>query len=239
MIKRNVHCASLYYCSPGYFQFLTQTLDQSLPSKATLIRWQPFKSLSIGVIPEVVSYLKEIRNTLDEDSAKIILTLDEMDGRRGLMYDQARECLVGFECLAQKTTNIAINFLTVMIRGLNGKLENIIIANFATSNGITGDQESLLLPMIIRILRDINDDVVATVMDQSGVNRKAYSLFGATVEEPFFFVDGVQVFALFDYPHLFKSMRTTALEGAMELSDGKISGEIIKNAYLLDKKAST
>lgn len=97
----------------------------------------------------------------------------------------------------------------------------------------------MLLPMMIRILRDSNYDVLATVMDQSAVNRKSYSLLGATVEKPFFFVDEIQVFALFDYPYLRKSMRTTFLECAMESSDGKVSGEIIKNAYLLDKKAST
>lgn len=76
-------------------------------------------------------------------------------------------------------------------------------------------------------------------MDQSGVNRKAYSILGVTETQPFFFVDNLKVYAIFDVPHLYKSNRTTFLECAMESSDGKVSGQIVKDAYLTDKNNST
>lgn len=96
-----------------------------------------------------------------------------------------------------------------------------------------------MLPIVIRMLKDIGYQVVFSCMDQSGVNRKAYTILGVTDTQPFFFVDDVKVFAIFDVPHLFKSNRTTFLEYRMESCDGKINGSIVKDAYVADKKAST
>lgn len=232
-------CQTLYYRNPGFYQFLSQTLNNCLPTKTTLLHWQAFKSLPIGIVPEMIAYLKDINSTLDDNGKKVVLILDEMDGRRGLMYDESRDCIVGFECLVSKTKKLAKKFLTIMIRGMNRTLGNLIIANFATENGITGEQLAQMLPIVIRMLKNIGFQVVFSCMDQSAVNRKAYSLLGVNAESPFYFVDDLKVYAIFDVPHLFKSNRTTFLEYQMESCDGKILGQIVKDAYLADKRAST
>lgn len=136
--EERILCQNLYYKNPGYYAFLRQSLDGLLPSKITMLRWQPIKTLAIGIVREIISYLKAIGDSLEEIDRKIVITLDEMDGRQGLRYDSTRDCIVGFETLIKTTPNLAKKFLTVMIRGLNHKLGNIIIANYATAKGITG-----------------------------------------------------------------------------------------------------
>lgn len=96
-----------------------------------------------------------------------------------------------------------------------------------------------MLPQLIRLLRNINYNVVATNFDQSAVNRKCYSLLGVNTETPYFLVDDVKVWALFDVPHLIKSARTTFMDHSMESLDGKVSGEIIRKCYNKDKMTTT
>lgn len=133
-----IFCQSLYYRNPGYYKFLREFLCNAIPSKITMLNWQTFKSISTGVVPQIVSYLKDIGRSLNDSDRKLVLIMDEMDGRRGLQYDQRSDAIVGFESLHKKTNVLAKKFLTFMIRGLSGHLGNLIIANYATAKGITG-----------------------------------------------------------------------------------------------------
>lgn len=84
---------------------------------------------------------------------------------------------------------------------------------------------------MIRLLKSIGYSVAIINSDQSSVNRKAFSVLGVTVEQPYFFVDDIKVVALFDVPHLFKSARTTFLEKQMTTSDGVVSGVPVKKIF--------
>lgn len=59
---------------------------------------------------------------------------------------------------------------------------------------------------MIRELQAIGYTVKLVNQDQSGANRKAFTLLGATKENLFFFVGDQKVFAMFDVPHLYKSV---------------------------------
>lgn len=196
----------LYYRDPGYYKFLRESLPSSMPSKISLLKWQPVKTLKPGVIPEIMLHLKSIAASLTDEQKKVALIFDEMDGRRGLHYDQGGDKIIGFEFLHKSTNNLAKKFLTVMIRFLNGQLGNIVIANFATATGISGVELATLIQYIVRILKEINLNVVATACDQSAVNRKAYSILGVTIETPYYLVNDHKVWALYDLPHLIKSV---------------------------------
>lgn len=45
---------------------------------------------------------------------------------------------IGFEDLFGRRPKIVKKFLTVMIRGLNDKIGNLVFANYATATGIKG-----------------------------------------------------------------------------------------------------
>uniref|UniRef100_A0A336N440 CSON010607 protein n=1 Tax=Culicoides sonorensis TaxID=179676 RepID=A0A336N440_CULSO len=230
---------TLYYRDPGYYKFFRETLEASLPSKNTILKWRPLKILQTGLIRVVMAYLQHIHQSLTEEDRKVILCFDEMDGRRGLFYEEKQDRIIGFEFLTGKSNKLAKKILTLMIRGVNGKLGNIIIANYATTSGISGSELPLLIPYIIRALRDIKYEVIATTCDQSAVNRKAFSILKATPDEPYFFVDDYKVWALFDIPHLFKSARISFLERKMTSKNGNISGDLVKKAFYLHKDLAT
>lgn len=71
----------------------------------------------------------------------------------------------------------------------------------------TGDQLSILIPFLIRQLRSTGYKVLVVNSDQAAVNRKAFSLLGLTIDNPFFYVDDDKVWGMHDIPHLMKSVR--------------------------------
>lgn len=197
---------NIYFKNPGAYKFLSKMIGSGIPSSRTLIRWQLFKNFNTGIIPEIMSYLKIKCKELTEQERNVVLICDEMDGKKGLCYDSARDMMIGYEDILERSPKLAKKFMVFMLRGFTEKLGNVVIASFATEKGVDGRQLSILIPYIIRELKLIGYNVIVTNFDQSGPNRRAFSLLGVTTESPYFFVDSLKIFAMFDIPHLFKSV---------------------------------
>lgn len=73
-------------------------------------------------------------------------------------------------------------------------------------NIISGTALAKLLKRLIQLLLSIGYKVRIITCDQSAVNRKAYALLDVNVNQPFFYVNDVKIFALYDFPHLMKSV---------------------------------
>lgn len=131
-------CQSLYYKNAGAYKHIRALLDNKLPSVRTLKRWHELSDLDVGIVKHVVAHLIKKGQELKAEDKELILLFDEMDGKRSLIYDSKRDLLVGFEDLYGRRPKLVKKFLTVMVRGLNNTIGNLIIANFATANGITG-----------------------------------------------------------------------------------------------------
>lgn len=131
-------CQSLYYKNPGAYTHLRSLLDAKLPSARTLIRWHELQRFNVGVVQEVISYLVQKLPELSEDEKELVLLFDEMDGKRGLFYEEKRDMFIGFEDLFGRKPKLVKKFLTIMIRGLTDKIGNIILANYGTMKGIKG-----------------------------------------------------------------------------------------------------
>lgn len=199
-------CQNFYGKFPGAYVYLNKMLGSCLPSRRTLVRWQTFKDLNIGLIPEVMGYLKSLNEKLNIKDKNIVLTLDEMDGKKGVRYCSTRDALIGYSHLTEQKPILAKKFLVFMVRGLNNTVGNVVIASYATENGIKGNELAILIRYLIKELKVINYSVCFVNQDQSGVNRKAFDVLGATIENPYFFVDEQKVWTVFDFPHLSKSV---------------------------------
>lgn len=57
-----------------------------------------------------------------------------------------------------------------------------------------------------------------------------------TTAKPYFYFKGKQIFALFDPPHLIKSVRNILLKNDLNTIDGTISWNIIEDLYRMDCK---
>lgn len=131
-------CKNIYHKNPSAYNHLRRVLGMGLPTSRTLIRWESSKEFNVGVIPEVMSHLKDIQINLTDHDKEVALIFDEMDGKKGLRYCESRDMIVGFEQLQERTPKMAKKFVAFMIRGISGKLGNVVVATFATENGLTG-----------------------------------------------------------------------------------------------------
>lgn len=105
-------------------------------------------------------------------------------------------------------------------------------------SSLIGEQLATIITKLIRLLRDIGYNIVIVNGDQSAVNRKCYNLLGASETNPYFHVDDSKVYAIFDLPHLIKSLRETFLKHGLHTVDGKVSGEIVRQCYNASRESS-
>lgn len=138
-------CQAIYYKNSGAYIHLRSLLDRKLPSVRTLIKWNDMSSFNVGVVREVTGYLIKIKPSLEDEDRELVIGFDEMDGKRCLLYDKKRDMFIGFEEVFERRQKLAKKFLTVLVRGLSGKIGNLILANYATANGVTGNIFSTIL----------------------------------------------------------------------------------------------
>lgn len=199
-------CRNFYAKFPGAYTYLNELLGFVLPARRTIIRWQEFKELDLGVIQQVMCHLKALNEDLKDCDRDLTLIMDEMDIKKGIRYCSSREKIVGYVHEIKQAPIMAKKVLVFMIRGLNNVIGNLVIAIFSTEKGIKGDELAVMIRFIIKELAAIGYRVRFVNQDQSGVNRRAFDLLGASVEEPYFDVDSLKVWTVFDIPHLFKSV---------------------------------
>lgn len=73
---------------------------------------------------------------------------------------------------------------------------------------------------------------MATVCDLSTINLKVLKTLGATTSEPYFTVQGHEIAAVLDPPHLLKCTRNLFLKHEIECeTDLKLNERFIKGQY--------
>ena len=78
----------------------------------------------------------------------------------------------------------------------------------------------------------------AITSDQGSNNRCCYRLLGVTTSEPYFSYENKRIYALFDVPHLIKSIRNTLLKYDLLTPDGRVSWDILTQLYQWDSSQS-
>lgn len=191
--EQKAFCKNLYYKYPSAYNHLREMLGKGLPLNRTIARWENSAPLHVGLIPAVMTHLQNAAIDSEEIDREVALIFDEMDGKKGLRYCESRDIIVGFEEVQGVKPKVAKKFAAFMIRGINGKLGNVLLATFATENGLTGHSLSKLIPFIISKVKTIGYRVLVVNCDQAGVNRRAFTLLNVSADVPYFYVDGVKV----------------------------------------------
>ena len=106
-----------------------------------------------------------------------------------------------------------------------------------TGDGFGSDEIVKLIKVVLPKLKDAGADVIAVVCDEVSYNYKTFSTLGSSPTNLTFKLNGVEYFALFDWPHLIKrllyQMRTHLL-----IYNGKevvANFDDIKNTWEVDK----
>ena len=114
----------------------------------------------------------------------------------------------GFEDLGSLGHSMrpADHALVFMARGVAERWK-IPLGYFFTSGPASAKIMRPLLFQIIRKLRTAGMTVAAIVCDMGASNQDLYKQLGVSADQPIFKVDGCDVVALHDVPHLFKCIR--------------------------------
>ena len=203
-------CTTIYCMSRRFYNFLMNEIGVPLASRRSIRRWQPVKHVEVGPISESFDLLKNMLNNLKPDDRKGVLCNDEIHGRQGLVYDEASDMLVGFEDIGfgERKLKLARNFGVFIFRSLTGKF-NVVLGTFATEKGISAADLELLHKFYMDELFKIGYEPEFIVCDQASTNRKFYSNVKVTPDNPKMNLGSFTALALYDNPHLFKSVSGT------------------------------
>ncbi|CAH2086714.1 unnamed protein product [Euphydryas editha] len=83
---------------------------------------------------------------------------------------------------------------------LVGKIKQPV-AYYLSSEYVTADRLAVLIKEIILECRAAGLSIPVLVCDMDGVNRRALSMLGATVEKPSIIIDNIEIISMYDPPH--------------------------------------
>uniref|UniRef100_A0A2S2P4P3 Transposable element P transposase n=1 Tax=Schizaphis graminum TaxID=13262 RepID=A0A2S2P4P3_SCHGA len=227
---------SLFYKSPTSYNFL-RLQRVNLPSPSTVRRWIGQSKYLPGFNKLFLGHLKRKFEFKTYNDKVCSVCFDEISIKELLEYSKDFDFIEGFEDLGRlgrssKTANTALVF---MARGVYTSWK-IPIAYFLAHSAV---KHNILKTLIIDVLQELlNIDLFPKVIvcDQGTNNQSALRLLNVSVDRPFFYVGEHKVFALFDTPHLLKSIRNNFIGSNFKKGDIVISFNDIVQTYNIDKK---
>ena len=219
-------CIYLRHLSGSAYDFLRETGCVALPSKRTLRDYTYYISAGIGFSDDVDKQLMNVADLREERNRNVLVVLDEVHIKEGLVYDKHQGSLIGFSNLGEINNHLlklenalngedmpqqlASSMIVLMIRGLFQKL-NFPYAQFAVSK-LSGDL--LMDPVWEAIFRleKIGFRVLAITCDGASTNRRFWKLHSNDT-----FVNKIQnvyspdrhIYLFSDPPHILKTVRNS------------------------------
>lgn len=230
---------SLYYKSPSAYKYLRQN-GIILPGECTVRRWLNSIHYSTGFSEKYLEQIKLKISDLTYDEKKCVILLDEVSIMKSVEYNKTLDEIEGFEDLGLigRTHKLGSNALVIMIRGLykNWKLP---FSYFFTGSGVKGNDLVKIVKESVEKMLDVGFFPSCIVCDQGTQNRRMFSLFGATEDNPFTVISGAKLFLIYDMPHLIKSLRNNLLTGDFKINNKIVSMKDIQKTYEIDTNNTT
>lgn len=230
---------SLYYKSPSTYKYMRKN-GIVLPGESTVRRWLNSINYETGYSIKYMEQLKIKTSNFMYDEKKCVILLDEVSIMKSIEYNKVLDEIEGFEDLGQlgRTDKFASHALVIMIRGLytNWKFP---FSYFFTGSGVKGDNLVLIVENCVQKLLELDLIPTSIVCDQGTQNRRMFSLFGGTENNPSTVLCGKKLFLIYDMPHLIKSIRNNLLTGDFKIDEKLVSLNDIRKTHEIDTKNST
>ena len=179
----------------------------------------------------------KIRATqMSENQRLCCLVFDEIAIKKRLTFQSNRDIVEGFETI--ETTGVpcpATHACVFMVKGLKEKWKQVIGYEFTHGTISVPNLKDLVLKCL-RLLLDIGLHVKLIVCDQGSNNQSMYKKLGISPQEPYFYVNEEKIFAMYDPPHLIKSVRNNLFASGYVVNGSIINAEFIKKLYEIDSK---
>lgn len=196
---------SLLHASPKCYRLLCKVF--SMPSVRTLQKVIKSPDFKPGFNQSILSTIKKAMETMTPRDKVCAIITDEMSLKQAVHYDEPADRVKGFEELGKShRSSFVANYASAfMVRSLYRKWKQLFGYCF-TSGPITHSRlQSLLLEGICE-LRKAGMECIVFICDQGAGNRAMLARLGVTKEQPYFEVDNIKVFCLWDPPHMIKNI---------------------------------
>ena len=120
-----------------------------------------------------------------------------------------------------------------MLRGLFSNWKQPL-AFFVTKSGISKDNLNYILDEILDTIYDTDFKVRAVISDQ-GRSNTSISDDRTSIEKPYFIKNGQKNYFIFDFLHLFKSIRNNLLKYDFEINGSIVSWSDVVALWNLEK----
>ena len=134
----------------------------------------------------------------------------------------------------ERESTMGSNICTFMIRGLHDNWKYILSYVVSDDKSILGDKLKTIVLSNLNKAAELGLSIRAIVSDQGSNNRRCFSQLDISQVQPYFFNNEKKIYALYDVPHLFKSIRNTILKYDLRTPDGTISWSVIDKMHKWD-----
>ena len=229
-------CLSIFYQSRKAYAYLRTIL--TLPSVRTLKR--PLERIEVGpgMSPDVIELLKHRVAKFSDHDRYCVLSLDEMAFKANLAYEANQDKIIGFidHDHLGRTRDPANQAQVFMLRGIFTNWKQPL-GFYLSENAMKSDVIPPLLFEWLDVLADIGLKVKVVVCDQGSGNQSLYEGLGITIDKPYFERKGTKYIAMYDPPHLLKSLCNTFKKHDLMYNGHRISWKHIYMLYDLDSQA--
>ena len=224
---------ALYYQGPKAYRHLRKTFV--LPSPRCLRQRIEGIQMKTGFQDWIMSIMKEKFSGAAGHEKLVSISFDEMQVRPKLNYLPSEDTVgVQDQGNVGRTSDPADHALVFMARGVTCRWKQPV-GYFLSKGPTSATVMKELLEACIRKLRLAGFTVVSSVSDMGTPNQQLYRLLGVSTENPKFEVDGEEVIALFDVPHLYKCLRNTLLKQDVSAAGKTASWNDIRLFYNQEK----
>lgn len=235
--KRYAIC--LYLRSPSCYKYLYKQMF--LPGISTVKSWIASKDcFKPGFNSKLLQQVKNKVASMEEMEKSCVLMLDEMSIKQSLEYYEHFDVIEGYEDLGSlgRQPLVGKQACVFMVRGLYYPWK-MPVGYFISKNGLTAKQTKTLILEGVELLTRTGLQIKAVVCDQCTTNVSGYKALGITSDNPWFKHAGVKIHALFDVPHLMKSVRNNLLKHNFLFEDKIVSFDDIRKLYDIDSNSQT
>ena len=226
---------SLLHASPKCYRLLCKVF--SMPSVRTLQKVIKSLNFKTGFNQCILSTISKAMETMTPRDKVCAIITDEMALKQAVHYDEPADTIKGFEDLGKshRSPFVANYASAYMVRGLFRKWKQLFGYCFTSGPIPHSRLQSLLLEGICE-LRKAGMECVVFICDQGAGNRAMLARLGVTKEQPYFEVDNVKVFCLWDPPHLIKNIRNNWRNRSFQLDGDEITWAILEDLYAYDSR---
>ena len=208
-----------------------------MPCPGTLRKSMASLEVRPGMCPRLVELFAIKTQSMTEQEKVTSVLMDEVALRSELWYNPHTDEIEGYEDLGHlgRTNKVATHALVFMLRGIfcNWKQPLCYLLTCGPCKAVI--IESFLIEVIKTTVR-IGLTPKVLIADQGTNNQSLYKRLGIQPSKPYFHVGDLRIVALFDPPHLLKSIRNNFKNHGFIINEIIISWKYIYDFYKLDSK---